>query len=161
MIFSVARVVIGFERRCGGAQQRYGSFEARAIYGGVAAVVARSFFLFVAGLLFFIHDDQAEIFERRENGRARADYYARFAVADAPPFAGAFAIGQRAVQDCDLFAEAGADQAANPEGERDFWDQDDCGFAAGESGFDRAEINFGFTATGDAVEKGCGEFFGY
>ncbi len=80
-------------------------------------------------------------------------------MADAPPFAGAFAIGQRAVQDGDLFAEAGADQAADPEGERDFWDEDDGGFAAGERGFDRAEIDFGFAAAGDAVEEGCCEFF--
>ena len=85
-------------------------------------MVARSFFLFVAGFLFFIHDDQAEIFERRENGGARADYYASFAVADAPPFARSFGIGQRAVEDGDLVAEAGADQAADPKGERDFRD---------------------------------------
>ena len=85
-------------------------------------MVTRSFLLLVAGFLFFIHDDQAEIFERREDGGARADYYARFAVADAPPFACSFGIGQCAVQDGDLFAEAGAHQAADPEGERDFWD---------------------------------------
>ena len=62
VIFSVAGVVVGFERRSGGAEQRDGSFQARAIYGGVAAVIARRFFLLVAGFLLFIHDDEAEIF---------------------------------------------------------------------------------------------------
>jgi len=80
------------------------------------------FLLLVAGFPALVHDDEAEIFERREDGGARADHYARFAVAGAPPFAGAFAIGQGAVQNGDLFAEASAHEAADPEGERDFGD---------------------------------------
>ena len=92
MIFSGARVVIGFERRRGRAEQHGRAFEARAIDGDVAAVVARRFFLLVAGFLFLVHDDQAEIFERRENGRARADDHLRFASPDAPPFARALDI---------------------------------------------------------------------
>ena len=161
VIFSFARVVIALERRSSGAEQRDGTFQARAINGGVAAVIARRFFLFVAGFLFFVHDDEAEIFEGRENGGARADDYASFTVTHAPPFAGAFDIGQTAVQDGDLFAEASAYEAADPEGERDFGDQDDGRFAAGQGGFDRAEIDFGLAAAGDAVEQGCCEFFCY
>ena len=82
-------------------------------------------------------------------------------MADAPPFAGSFGIGQSAVEDGDFFAEARADQAADPESERDFGDQDDRGFAAGEGSLDCAEIHFCFTAAGDAVEQRRCEFFGY
>ena len=50
LIFPGAGVVIGFERRRGRAEQRHGAFEARAIDGGVAAVVARRFFLLVSSI---------------------------------------------------------------------------------------------------------------
>jgi hypothetical protein len=45
--------------------------------------------LLVAALLLFVDDDQANIFEGRENCGAGADDDAGFAVSNAPPFAGA------------------------------------------------------------------------
>ena len=98
LVFSSAGVVVGLKRRRGGAEQHGCAFETRAIDGGVAAVVARRFFLLVGGFLLLVDDDEAEIFERREDGGARSDHDAGFAAADAPPFAGAFDIGQAAVQ---------------------------------------------------------------
>ena len=135
-IFSGARVVIGFKRRRRRAEQRHRAFQARAIDRRVAPVVARHFFLLVAGLLLFIDDDQAEIFERRENGRARAHHDAHLAVAHAPPFAGALDIGQAAVQYRDAFAETRAHQAADPERQGDFRNEHDGRFPAGERRFD-------------------------
>ncbi len=158
MIFSGARVVIGLERRSGRAKQRDRAFKPRAIDGGVAAVVARRFFLLVARLLLFVHDDEAEIFERRENGGARAHNDARFAAAHAPPFAGAFDIRQAAVQHGDACAESRANQAADPQSERNFRHEDDGRLAARERRFDRAEIDFRFAAAGDAVKKPGGKF---
>src|SRR5580700_6413285 len=89
VIFSRARVVIGLERRRRGAEERYRAFELRAIDRCVASVIAWRFFLFVARFLFLIHDNQADVFERRENGGARADDNFRFAMPHAPPLAGA------------------------------------------------------------------------
>ena len=117
--FPCARVMETFERGRGGAEQRHRAFELRAHDGDIAPVVARRFFLLVAGLLLLVHDDQADIFERRKNGRARAHHDARFAAAHAPPFAGALRDRQPAVQHGDAFAKPRAAQAAHPERERD------------------------------------------
>ena len=153
LIFSGARVVVGLKRRRGRTQQRDGAFQARAIHGRVAAVVTRSFLLLVAGFLLFVHDDEAEIFERREDRGARADHHARFAVAHAPPFARAFDIGQPLCSMATLFAEARAHQPPDPQRERDFRDKHDCRFAARERRFDRAKIDFRLAAAGDAVQQ--------
>ena len=127
----------------------------------VAAVVARSFFLLVAGFLFFIDDDEAEIFERREYGGAGADDDAGFAVADAPPFAGALDVAERGVQNGDAFearAEPGAALATDPQRESNFRNENDGGFAAREGFLHGAHVDFGFAAAGDAIEEQCAEF---
>ena len=114
LVLAVARVVVALEGRSGGAEHHDGVFEMRAVDGCVATVIPRRFFLLVAGLVLLIHDDQAEVFERRENRGARADHYARFPAADAPPFARALHIRQAAVQSGDGVAELCADQAGRP-----------------------------------------------
>ena len=101
------------------------------------------------------------IFERRENGGARADDDVRFAVADAPPFAGALDIRQAAVQHGDAFAKSRANQAADPQRERDFGNEDDGRLSARERRFDRAEIHFRLAAAGDAVKKAGRKFARY
>src|SRR5882757_9401884 len=116
-VFSAARVMIRFEGRGGRAQQRGGIFHFCAHDGDVAAVVTGSFFLLVTALLLFIDDDEAEIFERRENCGTRADYYTRFAIAYTPPFTCAFDIAQRGVQHGNTFkscAEPSAALTADP-----------------------------------------------
>src|SRR5262245_6787284 len=99
LILPAAGVMISFQGWCGGAEQSDRSFELGADDGDVAAVVARRFFLLVAGLLLFVDDNEAKIFDGRKNGGTRADNDARFAVAHAPPFAGACDIAERGVQD--------------------------------------------------------------
>ena len=126
------------QRRSGGAKERNGAFETRAIHGGIASVIARDFFLLVARFLFFVDDDEAEIFERREDRGARAYYDADVSVPHAPPFAGAFDVRQGAVQHGYVFAEPRADQAADPERQRDFGNEHDGGLPAREGGLDRA-----------------------
>jgi hypothetical protein len=126
-------------------------------------VIARGFFLLVAAFLFFVDDEQAEIFHGGEDGGAGANDDAGFAIAHAPPFAGAFDVAESGMEDGDAFeacAEPGATEAADPEGESDFRDKDDGGFSAGESFLDGAEIDFGFSAAGDAEEEADAEFGG-
>ena len=104
-------------------------------------MVARRFFLLVTALLFFIHDDEADIFERRENRGACTDYHAGFAISNAPPFARAFDVTQGGVKNghaLEARAEPGTALAANPERESDFRDEDDGGFSAGQRVLDRA-----------------------
>src|SRR5580698_2714807 len=110
-------MVVSFERWRSGTEKRDRVFEFGADDGHVAAVVARRFFLLVAGFLFFIDDDEAEIFERREDGGARADNDAGFAVANAPPFASALNVAERRVKNGDAFkarAKPGAALTTDP-----------------------------------------------
>src|ERR1700734_1764181 len=127
MIFSGASVVVSLKRRSCRTEERYSAFEAGAVDGGVASVVARRFFLLVARLLLFVDDYEAEILERRKNRGARADYDACFATTNAPPLAGALDVRQAAMQDGNAGAEAGADETSDPERQRDFGDQNERG----------------------------------
>ena len=45
----------------------------------VAGVVARVAFVLVGGVVLLVDDDQTEVFDRREHGRARADADPRLA----------------------------------------------------------------------------------
>src|SRR5579859_6560917 len=114
MVFSGASVVVGFERGSGRAEQGDRAFEARSVDSRVTSIVSRRFFLLVARFLLFVHDDEAEIFERRKNRGARAHNHASLTAANAPPFAGAFDIREAAVQNGDNRAEAGANQPSEP-----------------------------------------------
>jgi hypothetical protein len=111
MIFSRARILKAFERGRRRTEQRDRPFELRAHDGHVPAVIARRFFLLVAGLLLLVDDDQPQIFDRRENGRARSHHDARLAAAHAPPLARALHFRQRAVQHRDARAESRPAQA--------------------------------------------------
>ena len=60
----------------------------------IARVITRRFFLFVGRFVFFIDDDQPEIFQRREDRAARADDDARASRLNLVPFVVAFAFRQ-------------------------------------------------------------------
>ena len=61
-------------------------------------MITRRLFLFVGVFVFFIHNDQAEILERRENGAARPNHNPRAARIYLLPFIMTFTFGQVAVQ---------------------------------------------------------------
>ena len=88
------RVVITLQRRRGGAENDDAFLHLRAHDRDVARVITRRFLLLVGGLVFFIDDDQSEVFERRENRAARADHDAGPAGMDLVPFVVPFAFGQ-------------------------------------------------------------------
>src|SRR5205823_6260683 len=81
-IFSAAGMMKRFERGCRRAKESQRIFNLGAHDGDVAAVVARCLFLLVTGLLLFIDNDEAKIFNWGENRRARTDYDAGFAVSN-------------------------------------------------------------------------------
>ena len=121
-------------------------------------MIARRLLLLIAVFLLFIDDDPSYIFERRENCRARANYDARLAIAYAPPVAGAFVVGERAVQNGDLIAETRANKASKPKRERDFGDEKDRRLPTSQSGFDCAQIDFRFAAAGNPVKQARDKF---
>src|ERR1043166_7829425 len=153
--------MVGLHGRGSRAEKRERVFHFGADDGDVAAVVARRLFLLVAGFLLFVHDDETEIFDGRENRRTCSDNDAGFTVADAPPFACTFDVAESGVQDGYAFearSKPGTALAANPKRECDFGHQDDGGFAARERFLHSAKIDFGFAAAGDAGEKLSAKF---
>ena len=69
----------------------------RALVGGAAlchgaGVVAGIALLLVGAVVLLVDDDQPEVVERREHGRARADADARLAAAHPPPLVVALAL---------------------------------------------------------------------
>ena len=157
MVFPRPRILKTFQRRRRRTEQRDRPFEFRAHDGHIPAVIARRFFLLVARLLLLIDDDQPQIFDRRENGRARSHHDARLAAPHAPPFARAFHFRQRAVQHRDARAESRPEQSSAPKRQRDLRNQNQRGLVPRERRFDGAEIHFRFPAAGDAVEKSRGK----
>src|SRR5947208_3599603 len=149
------------ERRSRGAEKGQGIFELGANDCDIAAMVARSLFLLVTGLLLFIHDDESKIFHWGENRRARSHNDAGFAVSNAPPFTCALDIAQRGMENGDTFearAKPRAALAANPQSQRNFRYQNDRGFAASECFLHCAQVDFSFSAAGNAVKKLDAEF---
>ncbi len=156
LIFAGNGVVIGLQRGSGGTEEGYGVFEFGSNGGDVASMIARSFLLLVTVLLLLIDNDEAEFFERSEDGRARADNDASLPVADAPPFASALDIVEGGVEHSyafELSAKPGAALAANPKGERDLGNEHQGGFAASESVLNAAQIDLGLATAGDAVKQ--------
>ena len=78
----------------------------RALGRDVAGVVARVALVLVGGVVLLVDDDEPEVGQRREDGRARPDADARLARAQARPLVVALAGRQRRVQDGDGVAEA-------------------------------------------------------
>ena len=154
-------VVEALQRRRGRAEHDHRAFHLAAHDGHVARVVARRFLLLVGVLVFLVHDDEPERFDRREDGRARADDDAGAALADLVPFVVAFAGGQMAVQHGDeRLQRAGAEARLEPldglRRERDFRHEHDGALALFERVGDGLQINLGLAAAGDAVqEKGA------
>ena len=103
--------------------------------------------------MLLVDDDQAEVADRGEDRRARADADLRLAAAQALPLVEALAVGEGAVEDGEAVAEAGAEAGDGLRGEADLGDQDDRPAAAGERRLDRRQVDLGLARAGDAVEE--------
>ena len=104
--WDLARRVCALGPRGGAAKQQQRSTALGALGGDVAGVVARVAFVLVGGVVLLVDDDQTEILDRREHGRARADADPRLARAQTPPFLVALGRAQLRVQYRDGVAEA-------------------------------------------------------
>ncbi len=82
--------------------------------------------------MFFIDDDEPEVFQRREDGAAGADDDARAARLNLVPLVVPLAFREPAVQDCDHvfgFREAAFETLDRLRRERDLRDEHDGGLA--------------------------------
>ena len=90
-VFAGGRVLKRLHRRSRGTQHDERSGPASTNDRHVAAVVARRLFLLVGAVVLLVDDDQAEVGERGEDRRARADAHAGLAAAHPPPLVVALA----------------------------------------------------------------------
>ncbi len=119
----------------------------------VPSVVFGTFLLLIRRLMLFVHNDQADPVERRKNGGTRPDRYLDFALAYFPPLVVTLAAGEAAVHDGDLVAEATLEPFHHLGRQRNFGDKDDGLPVLFDAMLDRLQINFGFAARCDAVQK--------
>src|SRR2546423_1052396 len=105
--------------------------------------------------MLLIDDDDAEVRQGREDGRARADDDVGEILRDALPVAVPLGGGQPAVEDGDAL-EAGHEALSRLRGEGDFGHEDNGLFALGDDVGDALEVDFGFSAAGDSVKKAGG-----
>ena len=100
-ILAESRVVIALERGRRGAEHHHAFLHLPSHDRDIARVITRRFFLLVGRFVFFIDDDQPEVFQRGEDRAPCADDDVRAAGLNLVPFVVALAFGQTAVQDRD------------------------------------------------------------
>ena len=112
-VLARSRVEAAFETGGGRAEHHAGIRRPRAHDGHVAAVIARGFFLLVAGVVFFIDHNQAEIAHGSEDSGACSDHNAGAARANSAPLIGALGVAEGAVQNRHAVAESRVKLARN------------------------------------------------
>ena len=125
----------------------------RAVLGDVTGVVARVALVLVGRVVLLVDDDQAELLDGREHGRARPDRDPRLADAQPAPLVVALAVGERGVQQRDGVAEAGGEPRHGLRRQRDLGHEHDHALVALERPGRRAEIDLGLARTGHAVQQ--------
>ena len=84
--------MVAFEGRRGGSEEDGAFLKVAADNGEVAGVVFGWVFLLVGWFMFFIDNNESEIGERGEDGRASSNDDASSSGADTVPFVEAFAL---------------------------------------------------------------------
>jgi hypothetical protein len=154
LVLSRHRMVIRLDRRRRGSEhdQRLGALGADDRH--VASVVAWDLFLLVGTVVLFVDDDESNPLQGREHRGSRADHDVHVAAADAVPLIVALAVGEAAVLDSDAVAEGVAEERGDRRRQRDFRHEHQHAAAGVASRRREAEVDFGFAAAGDAVQKG-------
>ena len=103
--------------------------------------------------MLFVDDDQADVLERREHRRARADDDVHVAAADALPLIVPLAVREAAVLDGDAVAEALAEERRDDRRERDLRHEHEHAPARVADARREPQVDLGLAAAGDAVQQ--------
>ena len=155
-VFARAAIVPAFHRGRGAAENDCASFALRPQNGHIPGVVARRLLLLVGPFVFFIDNDDAEPFQRREDSASRADDDAGPSGMDLAPFVVAFAAREMAVEDGDLTLNLGEPGLESLNGlwrERDLRHQNQRRAAKIDRVADRLEIDLRLAASGHPEKK--------
>lgn len=103
--------------------------------------------------MLLVDDDQAEVADRGEDGRAGADADRRLAAAQAPPLVVALAGREGRVEDGEAVAEPGPEAGNGLGSEADLGDEDDRALAPLQGRLDGGQVDLGLARAGDAVQQ--------
>jgi len=119
----------------------------------IPTVVARDGILFIAGFVFFVHHHQFKIIDRRENCRPRPDDHIGLSAFDVSPLGISLGAGQLRMQNCQVLKPA-AEPLNRLCRQGDFRQQDNRSFGRRDTGRNRTNIDFRFTAVGNTMQNG-------
>ncbi len=120
----------------------------------LAGVVTRRLALLVARLVLLVDDDRAEVGERREDRRARANGDSLASLAQREPFVVPLAVAERAVQHRDGVAELGAKAIDGLRRERDLGHEHDRRLSIAQNEpLEKLEVDERLAAAGDPVKE--------
>ena len=148
-------VLPGLERRRGGAQHAGRAEDRRTHHRDVAAVIHRRLTLLEGRLVLLVDHDEAQVRERSEDGRTRADHHPRLPERHRHPSVETLPGGKMAVPDDHLGAkvgETGAEPADRLRRQRDFRDEEDRGAAFGHDLADERHVDLRLAGARDTVE---------
>ena len=152
LIDAATRLADGLQRRRRRTEHDGSALDLAARDRHLARVVARRAVLLERRLVLFVEDDEAEVLQRREQRRTRADCDARLALQQALPLAAALRVGEAAVQHRDI-GETRREATDRLRRQRDLGHEHDAGAAARADFFEDAKVDLGLAAAGDAVQQ--------
>ena len=130
------------------------AFRAGAHDRHFTSMITRCLALFVARLVFLVDNDRAELGERREDGRPRADGDALFAAPQREPGVIPLAVAQCTVEDGDTIAEGRTKAIHSLRCQRDLGHENDRALASlVHDGAKELDIDERLAASGDAVQQ--------
>ena len=153
-ILARRRVDPAFEARRGAAQHRHRAFLVRPHDGDLAGVVPRRLALLVAGFVLLVDDDRAEVRERREDRRPRANGDLLLPPLEREPRVVALAVAERRVEHGHAVAKDGPEAVHGLRSERDLRHEHDRRPALPLDHLpQQLDVDKRLSAAGDAVQQ--------
>ena len=146
-------LVPAFGPRSRAAVDRDRVFEGRALRRDGPRVVTRVRLLLVRLVVLLVHADDADVAQRREDGRARADDDLGLTASDALPLVAALRVGQPGVEQGHGVSEPRLESPQRLRRQRDLGHEHDRRPAARQRRGARLEVDLGLAAAGLAVEQ--------
>ena len=150
------RLIHGLHRRGGRAQHQQGIILHAAVLCHIPGMVAGDILRFVAGLLFLVQNDEAQIVQGGKDRRPGADDHLRLPPAGPLPLVVPLPRPEGAVEHRHLTAEMGGEAPQQLGGQHDLGHQHQSGPAPVQRLLDQTDVHLGLAAARHAVEQGGG-----
>ena len=153
VIVAVPGVPRCFNGRRGGAQHQMAALRSAAVAGNVSGVVAGSALGFIRAFLLLVHNDQPQIFQRREHGAAGAQHDTGLPLPDALPLVIALRGPKAAVQQGYLFPKISGEAGHHLRRQGNFRHKDHHRLSQCQQLLCQADIDQRLAASGNALQQ--------